>query len=96
MPPVLGPVSPSPTGLWSWQGSSSQMDRPATSASTLTSWPWSRSSMRMVEPASPNSRRTIMRSTASSASSGVSQTTTPLPAASPVALTTQGSSWAWM
>ncbi len=45
MPPVLGPVSPSWAGLWSWAGVSVTIVRPSVIASTLASWPSSRSSM---------------------------------------------------
>ncbi len=88
IPPVLGPVSPSPNRLWSWQGGRIRMFRPSTSASTETSGPSSISSMTTRAPASPNSRCCIIRSSASSPSASLDGTTTPLPLASPAALIT--------
>ena len=91
MPPVFGPVSPSKAALWSCVGGSGTMVRPDTRARMLSSSPSSRFSITTCRPASrPNSSRTMMRSMAASASSFVEQTTTPLPAARPSALTTTG------
>ena len=59
-----------------------------------TSGPESISSIRSVSPASPNSRFTMTRVMASSASANVLQIMTPFPAANPAALITQGSSLA--
>ena len=57
MPPVFGPVSPSPTRFVSWAASSStQFPLPSVTANMLTSGPSRISSTTTVEPASPNSR----------------------------------------
>ena len=94
MPPVFGPVSPSPTRLWSWAGSRIQHELPSVRAKIETSGPESISSISSVSPESPNSRSTMTRAMASSASANVLQIMTPLPAANPAALITQGSSLA--
>ena len=54
MPPVLGPVSPSPTRLKSCAGASATARAPSQSANTDTSGPVMPSSMTTVRPASPN------------------------------------------
>ena len=53
MPPVFGPVSPSPTCLWSWTGSRIRIVLPSVMAKTLASSPSRNSSTRMRLPASP-------------------------------------------
>ncbi len=83
MPPVLGPVSPSPTRLWSRAVPRNTASVPSHSANRLTSSP-SRHSSITTGPAA------IRRSIAASASASVCATTTPLPAARPSALTTIG------
>ena len=45
MPPVLGPVSPSPTRLWSWAGSIGSTVLPSLSANSDTSGPSRKSSI---------------------------------------------------
>ena len=82
MPPVLGPVSPSPTRLWSCADASAMARVPSTSANRLASSP-SRNSSITIGP-SPAAR------IAASASSRVIATVTPLPAARPSALITTG------
>ena len=54
MPPVLGPVSPSPTRLKSWAGVRATARVPSQIAKTDTSGPIIPSSMTTVRPASPN------------------------------------------
>ena len=93
MPPVLGPVSPSPARLWSWAETSGSAVLPSTRAKKLSSSPSRNSSITSSAPASPKTRSAIMLSMAAVASASVSATTTPLPAASPSALTTTGSAW---
>src|SRR4029450_2968169 len=90
MPPVLGPVSPSPTRLWSRAGARGSTVRPSVTANTLASGPSRNSSSRMVVPASPWTPPTRAASTAARAAACSPVTVTPLPAASPSALTTQG------
>jgi hypothetical protein len=90
MPPVLGPVSPSPTRLWSRAGARGSTVRPSVTANTLASGPSRNSSSRMVWPASPWTLPTRAASTAARAAAWSPVTVTPLPAASPSALTTQG------
>src|ERR671918_285152 len=90
MPPVLGPVSPSPTRLWSRAGARGRTVRPSVTANTLASGPSRYSSSRMVAPASPWIPPTRAASTAARAAAWSPVTVTPLPAASPSALTTQG------
>ena len=88
MPPVFGPSSPSPMRLKSCAAGSGTATSPAHSASSETSGPSSRSSITSRRPASPRVPATRKVDAARSASSASSQTTTPLPAASPSALTT--------
>ena len=89
MPPVFGPVSPSPARLWSAATSSStHAPVPSVTANTETSGPSSSSSTRIVEPAAPNAPSSRHASIAATASSRCVATVTPLPAASPSALIT--------
>src|SRR5262245_32872254 len=80
MPPVFGPVSPSPARLKSCAGSRGTAVMPSVTANSDTSGPSRNSSMTTVPAA---------RACASAAARS-SVTTTPLPAASPSALTTNG------
>ena len=83
MPPVLGPVSPSPTRLKSCAGSSGTTVSPSTTQNSDTSGPSRNDSSSTGCP--PSSRfGGMVRATSRSA-----VTTTPLPAASPSSLTTQ-------
>ena len=84
MPPVFGPVSPSPTRLKSCATGSAIVRAPSVIAKTEISSPSSSSSITTGPP-----RFAVARSAVSSSSS-VRHTCTPLPAASPSALTTQG------
>mmetsp|Transcript_1408 Transcript_1408/g.3233 ORF Transcript_1408/g.3233 Transcript_1408/m.3233 type:complete len:227 (-) Transcript_1408:2321-3001(-) len=88
MPPVLGPRSPSKIRLWSWAGGSTAIRLPSQSAKMEHSGPNIRSSRTTSAPASPNFFASRHSRTAALASSAVSGTTTPLPAARPLALTT--------
>ena len=63
---------------------------PSVKLSTLTSGPSRYSSMTTRAPLSPKARSSIALFTASTASSRVMATTTPLPSARPSALTTMG------
>ena len=90
MPPVLGPVSPSPMRLKSWAGTSGTARVPSQRTSSEHSSPTSPSSMTMVRPASPNAAPDSLAVTSWRASSRVCATSTPLPAASPSVLITQG------
>ncbi len=90
MPPVLGPVSPSPTRLWSCDGRRSTTSSPSVTPKIESSSPSMNSSTTTFRPASPKARSSIMAVTAERASSTFGQTTAPLPAASPDALTTTG------
>ena len=91
MPPVLGPLSPSPTRLKSWAGSSGTAVVPSHRTSSEHSSP--------VEPllnhdAPPGlaegGTRELGRPRRARASARVRATSTPLPAASPSVLTTHG------
>ena len=84
MPPVFGPVSPSPIRLKSRAAPSGTARRPSQSANTDTSSPSSSSSITIAVPSA------AAASSPSSSSSGVRQTKTPLPDASPSAFTTHG------
>ena len=84
MPPVFGPRSPSPTRLKSCAAGSACAATPSQSANTDTSGPSSSSSI-TSGPARPSSSASPAVTSAS-----VVHTTTPLPAASPSALSTQG------
>jgi hypothetical protein len=90
MPPVLGPVSPSPTALWSWAEASGSAYPPSTKAKKLASSPSRNSSITRVAPAAPNRPAASASSIAASAWSSVRATVTPLPPVSPSALTTIG------
>ena len=90
IPPVFGPVSPSPAALWSCDDASGTTSLPPTTQMKLASSPARNSSITIRRPASPNARPQSMSSTAASASACDCATTTPLPAASPSALTTSG------
>ena len=91
MPPVFGPVSPSPTRLWSCAAPSSSASRPVAQREQRDS-PRRPGIPRSppLAPASPNARASIIASIAASASASVAATTTPLPAARPSAFTTIG------
>src|ERR1700722_14797442 len=78
MPPVLGPVSPSPTRLWSCAEASGSACAPSHSAKKLASSPVRNSSTTISAPAAPN-RPPSAASTASYASASVAATTTPFP-----------------
>ena len=90
MPPVLGPVSPSPTGLWSCEVASGSTLRPSAMTMKLASSPCRNSSTTTRWPASPKALPASMSRTAASASATVCAMITPLPAARPSALTTIG------
>mmetsp|Transcript_868 Transcript_868/g.3627 ORF Transcript_868/g.3627 Transcript_868/m.3627 type:complete len:210 (+) Transcript_868:750-1379(+) len=90
MPPVLSPVSPSPTRLWSCAPTSGTATPPPTTAKKLASSPSRNSSTTISAPAAPKAAFTIMSSTARSAVSSSMATITPLPAASPSVFTTMG------
>ncbi len=83
MPPVLGPVSPSPMRLWSCATGSGRATVPSHTAIRLHSGPDSRSSSTMG-PSSESSRM------AASVAASPSGTMTPLPAARPSSFTTTG------
>src|SRR5674536_302333 len=80
MPPVFGPVSPSPTRLKSCAGSSGETVRPSVTANSDTSGP--------ARYCSTTTRG--RRAACASAASRSVVTTTPLPAASPSSFTTYG------
>jgi hypothetical protein len=90
MPPVFGPVSPSPIRLKSCAGTSGTACAPSQSTSSEHSSPTSSSSMTMLRPASPNDAPDSLAATSRRASSRVCATNTPFPAASPSVLITQG------
>src|SRR6267378_417571 len=90
MPPVFGPRSPSKTVLWSCAALNATQAAPFDSAKNETSSPRKNSSTTTVAPAAPNSRCSMQRAIATSASASVAHTMAPLPAASPSALTTTG------
>ena len=90
MPPVLGPVSPSPTRLKSCAGASATARVPSHTASTDSSGPAIASSTTTVRPASPKASPRSLAPTSSTASSRDAVTSTPLPAASPSVFTTHG------
>ena len=89
MPPVFGPVSPSPTRLWSCAVPKGRAVVPSERQKKLASSPVRHSSITTSAPARPM-RPAKQASTAATASSRVAATVTPLPAASPSALTTIG------
>ena len=88
IPPVFGPVSPSPTRLWSRLSDSGTVRSPSLSAKADTSGPSSSSSTTTTAPAAPKDRSTRQLRIAAIASSRSGATTTPLPAARPSAFTT--------
>ncbi len=90
MPPVLGPVSPSPMRLWSWLVAMGSTLLPSTITMKLASSPSRNSSITTRQPASPKALPDSMSVTAASASSRLRATITPLPAARPSAFTTMG------
>ncbi len=89
MPPVLGPRSPSPRRLWSCEVASGRMCAPSAMTMKLASSPSRNSSITTCSPASPNWPANIACAAASAAALSGAMTT-PLPAASPLALTTSG------
>ena len=90
MPPVLGPVSPSPRRLKSWAVASGSTFLPSTKAKKLASSPSRKSSMTISRPACPKRHSTRAASTARHAVSRSEAIVTPLPAARPSTLTTIG------
>ena len=68
MPPVLGPVSPSPMRLWSWLEASASTFLPSTMTMKLASSPSRNSSMTTRAPASPSLLPDSMSSMAACAS----------------------------
>src|SRR5580658_10788923 len=92
MPPVLGPRSPSSRRLWSWEVASGSMCAPSAMTMKLASSPVRNSSITTSLPAAPNCPANMPAALAIAASM-VSAITTPLPAASPLALTTSGVCW---
>src|SRR6185437_2253484 len=80
IPPVFGPVSPSPSRLKSWAGSSGRTVTPSVTQNSETSGPARYSSI---------STRPQLAACASAAASS-SVTRTPLPAANPSSFTTYG------
>ena len=89
MPPVFGPVSPSPMRLWSWEDSRGTKSSPSARQNTDSSSPSMYSSTTTLLPAFPKAPPSMLRAVRT-ASGTVSQTTAPFPAASPEALTTTG------
>ena len=85
MPPVFGPVSPSPTRLWSCAVPKGSAVVPSQSTKKLASSPVRHSSI--TTSAFGSAKQAAI---AASASSTVAATVTPLPAARPSALTTIG------
>src|SRR6266566_159229 len=96
MPPVLGPVSPSPSRLWSWAAGSRSSCAPSVRANTDSSSPFKKSSMTISRPASPNAASASIARAARAASVRRAHTTAPFPAARPDAFTTSGSAWRLM
>ena len=89
MPPVFGPTSPSPSRLWSCEVASGRTCLPSAMTMKLASSPSRNSSTTTTRPASPKAPAN-MPSAARIASSALAAMITPLPAASPSALTTMG------
>ena len=89
MPPVLGPVSPSPMRLWSRTGGISAKSSPSTNISSDTSLPTRHSSRTILSAAAVPTSAAISL-IAAIASARFAATTTPLPAARPSAFTTTG------
>src|SRR5918992_917412 len=90
MPPVLGPVSPSRSRLWSWLVASASTCVPSLTTMKLASSPSRNCSITRRVPAAPRLLCVIIWSIAACASGTLAATTTPLPAARPSALTTIG------
>ena len=90
MPPVLGPVSPSPTRLKSWAGARATARTPSQIAITDSSGPVRPSSITTRRPAGPNAAPDSLAAASAMAASRSSVTSTPLPAARPSVLTTHG------
>ena len=90
MPPVFGPWSPSPRRLWSCDDASASTWAPSAITMKLASSPSRKSSITTRAPASPTALPESIASIAACASATSVATTTPLPAASPSALTTIG------
>jgi hypothetical protein len=90
MPPVLGPVSPSPIRLKSCAGARGTARRPSHTTSSDSSGPIMPSSITTVRPASPKDSPASLARRSASASARVGATSTPLPAAKPSVFTTQG------
>ena len=90
IPPVLGPVSPSPTRLKSRAGARAARRVPSHSTSNEHSSPTRPSSTTTRRPASPNASPDSLAPTSASASANESVTSTPLPAARPSVFTTHG------
>ena len=90
MPPVFGPMSPSWMRLKSCAGASRTARFPSQIASTDSSGPVKPSSITSLRPASPKACPDRYSSTAFLASARDSVTTTPLPAARPSVLITNG------
>ena len=88
MPPVFGPVSPSPIRLKSRAGASGSAVSPSQIASSDNSSPSRNSST--TTGVSPKRRAISISSSAARASASSAAITTPLPAARPSALTTTG------
>ena len=87
MPPVFGPVSPSPARLKSRAGARAITSVPSVMPSTDSSAPSSRSSTTTVAPLLPKRPSTSIASMAASDSSALPHTITPLPRARPSAFT---------
>ena len=90
MPPVLGPVSPSPARLKSWAATRTRARTPSQIAMTESSGPVRPSSMTTRRPAPPKVAPESLARASAIASSRSAVTSTPLPAASPSVLTTHG------
>ena len=90
MPPVLGPASPSPMRLKSWAGARGTARVPSHTTSSDSSGPVRPSSMTTRSPAAPKDSPESFSRTSASASAIDSVTSTPLPAARPSVLTTNG------
>ena len=90
MPPVLGPTSPSPMRLKSCAGTRGTACVPSHRTSREHSSPSRPSSITMCRPASPKAAPESLALTSARASSRVRATRTPLPAARPSVLITQG------
>mmetsp|Transcript_58739 Transcript_58739/g.165742 ORF Transcript_58739/g.165742 Transcript_58739/m.165742 type:complete len:264 (+) Transcript_58739:1409-2200(+) len=88
MPPVLTPSSPSFTRLWSCAGTIMDAALPSENAMQLHSSPTSSCSTTTSSPAAPKAPSSMISFTPCNASSTDWGMITPLPAASPLALTT--------